>query len=276
MNAFRMTDKVADHYDKNNGFADSLNHLIPDFEYPDWSWRTIEDVLKKVSAHHVDVIVNALNGVSNDVQLSNPPSSNPKQLLAMSRTDYDQAQEAFYTEVGYYSGSMRGLPTLYAHEVRKILEAHERVMTASELCARFSEFYPGAHKDAQSWLAVGLSYSLKVRPESEKTPEINQIIHGIVNGREALLSLVEAIGITKDKGVFTFAGADIHDQPHSGKVMGVTDQHVVLSLGRSAMIYPKSILDHVPSKGEDVSITIKGEKRLVTAHKALGKSAVAR
>lgn len=63
MSGFNRNDKVADHYDSNEDFADKLNMLIPDFEYPNWSYKTIGDVLNTVGAQHVKAIENALNGI---------------------------------------------------------------------------------------------------------------------------------------------------------------------------------------------------------------------
>lgn len=39
-------------------------HLIPGFEYPDWAHKTIGDVLDTVSAQHVKVIEDSLNGIA--------------------------------------------------------------------------------------------------------------------------------------------------------------------------------------------------------------------
>jgi len=63
MSGFNRNDKVAEHYDSNEDFADKLNMLIPDFEYPNWSYKTIGDVLDTVSVQHVKAIENALNGI---------------------------------------------------------------------------------------------------------------------------------------------------------------------------------------------------------------------
>lgn len=60
--AVNRDDKVAQHYDSNESFADNLNHFIPGFEYPNWSYRTIGEVLDTVSAQHVAVIEASLEG----------------------------------------------------------------------------------------------------------------------------------------------------------------------------------------------------------------------
>lgn len=63
LSGFNRSDKVADHYDSNEPFAEKLNMLVPDFVYPDWSYKTIGDLLNAVNAQHVKAIENALNGI---------------------------------------------------------------------------------------------------------------------------------------------------------------------------------------------------------------------
>lgn len=67
----------------------------------------------------------------------------------------------------------------------------------------------------------------------------------------------EAEIIAKVKEKHTFVDAQFEDQSQVGKVMGVTDRHVVLSLGRSAMIYEKTMLDRVPAINDEVIISLK-------------------
>lgn len=84
MNGFSKKDTVAQHYDNNPMFADSLNHLIPNFEYPNWSYRTIGEVLDTVSSHHIDAIIHALERVDlkpEEVFEFNDPYSDAKYSL---------------------------------------------------------------------------------------------------------------------------------------------------------------------------------------------------
>lgn len=48
MGAHVLMDKVADHYDRNPEFAAALNQFVEDFEYPNWSHRTITDVMESM------------------------------------------------------------------------------------------------------------------------------------------------------------------------------------------------------------------------------------
>lgn len=75
-------------------------------------------------------------------------------------------------------------------------------------------------------------------------------------------SLFHAQKIASEKASFEQADSSI-DKAYSGKVMGVTDCHVVLSLGRTALIVAQSDLDRVPVKDEEVSVTFKDGKGMV-------------
>jgi len=42
---FMPSEKTSDLYDDDEMFADAINSLIPNFEYPDWSHKTVREVL---------------------------------------------------------------------------------------------------------------------------------------------------------------------------------------------------------------------------------------
>lgn len=62
MEGFKATDRVADHYDTNLEFAAVLNRVIPGFEYPNWSYRTIAQALGSLEIRDRQELENALNG----------------------------------------------------------------------------------------------------------------------------------------------------------------------------------------------------------------------
>ena len=72
-------------------------------------------------------------------------------------------------------------------------------------------------------------------------------------------SLTAAQKIAMDKGEFSVADP-AQDKTHSGKVLGVTDHHVVVSLGRSALIVEKRDIDRVPAVEENVTLKFEGGK----------------
>ena len=73
----------------------------------------------------------------------------------------------------------------------------------------------------------------------------------------------QAMGVRKLKLLlYAFINAKT-DQSFLGKVLAVTDLHVVLSLGRSVGILSKSDLSRVPAMGEDATIVFKDGQGLV-------------
>lgn len=59
---------------------------------------------------------------------------------------------------------------------------------------------------------------------------------------------------------------------YTGKVMGLSAEHVVLSLGRSALVVWQSRIDQVPAKGDDVTIAFKDGQGVVSFNRAVEKS----
>lgn len=99
MSAFKNTDKVADHYDLNNDFAAHLNHMIPGFEYPDWSHKTLGEVLKAISTQHVQELLASLIRVdtqANDVLLK--PAFDPCTPKGYSLVIADQSLQISYQD----------------------------------------------------------------------------------------------------------------------------------------------------------------------------------
>lgn len=130
-------------------------------------------------------------------KLANPPSSDPYTLLPMTREEYDLAQKAYFKHHGRFAGSLSGLPTLFAHEVRETLE-YRRDLDAKQLCLRFLELFPlTQHADARSWLRVGLRYALD-DCKVGMTPEIEKIRDQIVNGQDVAWQLLNTLALEDD------------------------------------------------------------------------------
>lgn len=96
----------------------------------------------------------------------------------------------------------------------------------------------------------------------KKIQSVFQILANGVSVESILQSFVDARKTACQKASFEQADASV-DKAYSGKVMGVTDCHVVLSLGRTALIVAQSDLDRVPEQGEEVAVTFKGGKGMV-------------
>lgn len=86
--------------------------------------------------------------------------------------------------------------------------------------------------------------------------------HGIDPQKE----LEKAVKIANEKESFAFL-RNLADQSYSGKVMGLTELHVVLSLGRTALIITQADIDKVPSMDDDVVVKFAGGKGVVLSVK---------
>ena len=92
------------------------------------------------------------------------------------------------------------------------------------------------------------------------------VIHAALDGDVQLgsESLREAKKIASDKGVFTLVEPRLDQVIQIAKVIGLTEHHAVLSLGRSAAIIALSDLDRVPLAGEMVGVVFKAGKGVVS------------
>lgn len=81
-------------------------------------------------------------------------------------------------------------------------------------------------------------------------------------------SLVLAEEIVDEKGRRPI----VYPSPESsyfGKVLGLTDQHVVVSLGRSSLIVDKSSLDRVPKENENIDLKFINGRGVLNTNKSV-------
>jgi hypothetical protein len=123
--------------------------------------------------------------------LANPPSADAKSLVAMDRHDYHAAQQAYERRHGVFAGTLRGMPTAFAHEVRATMEGRTD-LDAGALCQRFAALAGHCSRDADPWLRVGLFLALEARPSEEITPAIRSLRETVMAGR--LLIAEHALG----------------------------------------------------------------------------------
>lgn len=82
-------------------------------------------------------------------------------------------------------------------------------------------------------------------------------------------SMPTAQDIAKQKGEYFFANP-AENKTFEGKILGVTDQHVVVSLGRSALIVNKRDVDRVPAVEDNVKLAFAGGKGVFEVVKGVG------
>lgn len=88
---------------------------------------------------------------------------------------------------------------------------------------------------------------------------------------KAKTPMAQANKIAGEKAEIWYADESVGGT-YSGKVMGLSAEHVVLSLGRVALVVWQSRIDQVPAKGDDVTIAFKGGRGVVSFNRAVEKS----
>lgn len=95
----------------------------------------------------------------------------------------------------------------------------------------------------------------------------NILERAIIHMDNDSLGEAEKIAVQKD----SFALADVKaKKSYSGKILGVTDFHVVQNLGMAAVIHRKADLEHIPNKDEMVDILYVNGRGKVEPPKSLG------
>lgn len=95
--------------------------------------------------------------------------------------------------------------------------------------------------------------------DQARITELYTAVSRNVSISEMSASLTDAATIATQKESYTVADPSV-DRHHEGKVLGVTDQHVVLSIGRAAVILAQEDIDKVPAIGDDVVVKFAGGK----------------
>lgn len=95
--------------------------------------------------------------------------------------------------------------------------------------------------------------------DQARITELYTAVSRNVSISEMSASLTDAATIATQKESYTVADPSV-DRRHEGKVLGVTDQHVVLSIGRAAVVLAQEDIDKVPAIGDDVVVKFAGGK----------------
>lgn len=95
--------------------------------------------------------------------------------------------------------------------------------------------------------------------DQARITELYTAVSRNVSISEMSASLTDAATIATQKESYTVADPSV-DRRHEGKVLGVTNQHVVLSIGRAAVVLAQEDIDKVPAIGDDVVVKFAGGK----------------
>lgn len=132
---------------------------------------------------------------------------------------------------------------------------------------------------------IGGKWEIRVngeRPDNKPRLEtIDTIMDGLAQGPSFVANLIHkksqectpeksfiAAGQLASGKLDVYAADPSVDNKYAGKILGVTNFHVVQNLGRIAIIFKKSELDHIPAKDELVTIDYKNGRATVNQTKA--------
>lgn len=112
---------------------------------------------------------------------------------------------------------------------------------------------------------VGFDGAKELLPIFQKIENGDFILEGVEKLRPQVVAWVtndqsykDAEKIANEKGKLTVFDAN-KNQSHQGRLIGVTDHHAVISLGRSAFIIDRGPLN-VEDLGQDLKVTFNGPK----------------
>ncbi|HJV75091.1 MAG TPA: hypothetical protein VJ654_12775 [Noviherbaspirillum sp.] len=241
--------KVADLYDQDKEFATALNDLFPgSFEYPDFSWRKIGDIVKAVEKA----------GIAQSVE------SVPAHVLNDRYADTVNGD------------NVAAYDALELHGVRDLNDPGHPDGTQCEVDDQNPQFYSVyAHLRDGGVDCVGdfsdpvraVGYAAELQRKYHYglhafSEPIKQLCH------EFALSTADAARIASEKAAFNHVDPSV-SQTYAGKVMGISDHHLVLSLGRNAAIFEKAIINGVENlmPGNEVAIAVNDGKAQVVPEK---------
>lgn len=230
--------RVGDVYDKDAEFASALNWLYPQmFEYPDFSHKRVSDLIAQIE--------------------SKDPKSEAAMAIAHRRVyktidDWDAyerdgvAQEGVLREGDVYAYALAGMGwtnlEISANAMGIGVEGHRQSV-----------------KDGWSSGLWGVPVDLRSRGLEERNPGLGFNKDCAGGDREKVDSYRQAMMIARDKGRYELVSS-ASERTYEGKVMADLEHHVVMSLGRSAAIFSKSMFDTVPAlcAGKDACIEVIG------------------
>lgn len=115
------------------------------------------------------------------------------------------------------------------------------------------------------------AYASIIEPEiidRARVAELYDVVDNHISIGDVEESLADAKKIAQQKESFAVVDAGL-DKKYSGKVLGITDHHVVVSLGRSALIVGKSDIDRVPMVDENIALNVSGGKGVIDPAKTV-------
>lgn len=232
MNNFNGSDKVSDHYDQNDDFGDNLNHFIPGFEYPNWSHRTIKEVLNAVSEQHASIIVDSLNGIKKDNQLG-------------------QESNVLIHATPVLVNGVNHLEPIVG-DIYINTSGHSMTVSKVNVDMRKDE---SGYIEFENGIVSDLAYLAYMKPIANLS---NNFVLGVSDKYDQSYLKAEEIAGQRDGWILAYPK---EVRKFEGRILGVTDLHVVQNLGKTSVIHEKCNLDREVAQDAMASIAYPGKGR---------------
>ncbi len=250
-------------YDGNPEFSKALSTIFGEgFEYPDFSYRTVSTVLKmanaKLEKEHaptdqhkvadtpkVDILIRgttspvvAVDKLKADVSLGAASTDYIDVDACVKLPDASEYLQRMYVATNDLTKLVRDVPRFAANET-SVFDDGDSVECPTPVLLAFNEAVPQV-------MAL-----IEERSNAMRTFERSRL--------EAQEMAFQA------KGSYQEVDPQV-DQTLTGPVLGISDAHVVLSLGRSAAIVAQRDIDSIPAQGASLMLVFKSGKGAVTSH----------
>ena len=136
-------------------------------------------------------------------------------------------------------------------------------------------------EEAMPDLLFAANAFIELAPNQQESLEVCSRLTGCeltteVSEDEKNQSRDAALKIAEERGFFNGICSPANGYSYCGKILGLTDHHVVQSLGRHAIIYAKSQLSPVPAVGQEVTVKVHNGRGRVTVMEKQAEREVSR
>lgn len=184
-----------------------------------------------------------------------------RDILANASEEFNPANTGYYESVEELVEKVRGSKNWSQGEVFVYAESEDKYVVMKQIAPSSCEMLTITQDGYKDVLTA-------YRFEQD---ELVAMVKGFMGDGPSLedVSLRAAQEIGKHKELVIQADPAMGNK-YEGKILGVTDQHVVVSLGRSALIVNKRDVDRVPAVEDNVKLAFAGGKGVFEVVKGVG------
>lgn len=265
LESFDVNTRIDSLYDENAEFASALNHLYPDFEYPDWGSRSLKHFfayLVEESLSKEDTI--APIGAPQPVE---PSKDNSEQRKLLNGLYVEREPNIFYRQDSDKPALLDEGMKLKV--VNKDLETFKAAIELAQSKGWAGIQVTGSEKfKSEAWYQASTKgLSIEGYEPNEKDRQRLADFHAQKHTEPTLdkeqlkasLQAAEAYALEKDSGI-VYPDNVNETRNFSGRVVKILDSHVIQDLGRNTFaVHEKSRIGEVEF-GSRVDIQYKGRE----------------